>query len=161
MVARVHLREKRVADALPLYDIARTQVPQYTSWYLEYLYFSLVCREVLNGTLQEREREQAAEGIAQAKFLLARGSSESGLTERYAGRLHQLRGEWAAAIPYLLAARPRMNAEDLVACDQALFMSYVRTGNVAAARMLADDGARNAGRFAPMYQQMASQLPPR
>jgi hypothetical protein len=131
MVARVHLREKRVADALPLYDIARTQVPQYTSWYLEYLYFSLVCREVLNGTLQEREREQAAEGIAQAKF------------------------------PYLLAARPRMNAEDLVACDQALFMSYVRTGNVAAARMLADDGARNAGRFAPMYQQMASQLPPR
>jgi hypothetical protein len=161
MVARVHLREKRVADALPLYDIARTQVPKYTSWYLEYLYFSLVCREVLNGTLQEREREQAAEGIAQAKFLLARGSSESGLTERYAGRLHQLRGEWAAAIPYLLAARPRMNAEDLVACDQALFMSYVRTGNVAAARMLADDGARNAGRFAPMYQQMASQLPPR
>jgi tetratricopeptide (TPR) repeat protein len=161
MVARVHLREKRVADALPLYDIARTQVPKYTSWYLEYLYFSLVCREVLNGKLLESEREQAAEGIAQAKFLLARGNSESGLTERHAGRLHQLRGEWAEAIPYLLQARPKMNAEDLVACDQALFLSYVRTGNIAAASALADDGARNAGRFAPMYQQMSAQLRPR
>jgi tetratricopeptide (TPR) repeat protein len=161
MVARVHLREKRVADALPLYDIACAQVPQYTSWYLEYLYFSLVCREVLNGTLLESEREQAAEGIAQAKFLLARGNSESGLTERYAGRLHQLRGEWGAAIPYLLQARPKMNAEDLVACDQALFLSYVQTGNIAAARALADDGARNAGRFAPLYQQLSAQLKPR
>ena len=49
-----------------------------------------------------------AEGIAQAKFLLAHGNSESGLAERYAGRLHQLRREWAEALPYLLAARPKM-----------------------------------------------------
>ena len=161
MVARVLLREKRTAEALALYEIACTQVPQYTSWYLEYLYFTLACREVLNGTLLEGDREQAAAGIAQAKFLLANGNSESGLTERYAGRLHQLRGEWAAAIPYLLAARPKMSAQDLVACDQALFLSYVQTGNIAAARALADDGMRNAGQFAPVYRQMASQLPAR
>ena len=41
-----------------------------------------------------------------------------------------------------------MRAEDLVACDQALFMSYVKTGNVAAARALTEEGIRNAGRFA-------------
>ena len=161
MIGRVFLREKKAAEAMPLYDIARTQVPSYTSWYLEYLYFSLVCREALHGSLLESERDQAAEGIAQAKFLLAHGNSESGLTERYAGRLHQLRGEWAAAIPYLLAARPRMRADDLVACDQALFMSYMRTGNIAAARALADDGMRNAGPFAPIYRQLGSQLPAR
>jgi hypothetical protein len=51
-----------------------------------------------------------------------------------------------------------MRAEDLVACDQALFMSYVKTGNVAAARALAEDGIRNAGRFAPVYQQLRGQL---
>jgi ABC-type histidine transport system ATPase subunit len=33
-----------------------------------------------------------------------------------------------------------MRAEDLVACDQALFMSYVRTGDAAAARALAEEG---------------------
>jgi len=63
MVARVLLREKRTAEALALYEIACTQVPQYTSWYLEYLYFTLACREVLNGTLLESDREQAAAGI--------------------------------------------------------------------------------------------------
>jgi hypothetical protein len=111
--------------------------------------------------LTESDRALAAIGIAQAKVLLAHGNSESGLTERYAGRLHQLRGEWTAAIPLLLAARPKMAAQDLVACDQALFMSYMRTGNIAAARALADDGMRNAGQFAPVYRQLASQLPAR
>jgi hypothetical protein len=54
-----------------------------------------------------------------------------------------------------------MSAQDLLACDQALFLSYVQTGNIPAARALADDGMRNAGQFAPMYRQMASQLPAR
>ena len=161
MVGRVFLREKKAAEAMPLYDVACTQVSKYTSWYLEYLYFSLVCREAIGGALGETERARAAEGIAQAKFLLANGNSESGLTERYAGRLHQLRGEWAEAIPLLLAARPRMNAEDLVACDQALVLSYLKTGNIASARVLVDDGIRNAGRFASTYRQMATQLPVR
>lgn len=161
MVARVLLREKRTAEALALYEIACRQVPQYTSWYLEYVYFTLACRETLHGSLTESDRDLANVGIAQAKFLLAHGNSESGLTERYAGRLHQLRGEWAESIPLLLAARPKMAAQDLVACDQALFMSYVRTGNIAAARALADDGTRNAGPFAPIYRQLGSQLPAR
>ena len=123
-----------------------------------HIYFELACREQLQGKLEEGQRQKAADAIEEAKFLLSRGSSESGLTERYAGRLHQLRGEWAAAIPYLLQARPKMNAEDLVACDQALFLSYLQTGNVPAARALVDEGVRNAGRFGPMYQQLGAQL---
>lgn len=160
MVARVMLREQRPQDAEPLYRIAQRQVPQYTSWWLEYVYFTLACQERRQGSLDDAGRQAAAEAMAQGRFLLAHGNSESGLTERYLGRLHQLRGEWAEAIPPLLSARPRMNAEDLVACDQALFMSYVRTGDRAAAVALCDEGVRNAGRFAPMYRQMRAQLGP-
>ena len=160
MVARVLLRQKRIAEAMPLYEIAQRQVPDHTSWHLEYIYFELACREQLQGKLDESQRQRAADAIEEAKFLLTRGSSESGLAERYTGRLHQLRGEWAEAIPYLLAARPKMRAEDLVACDQALFMSYVNTGNRAAAIMLCDDGIRNAGQFAGTYKSLRSQLGP-
>ena len=158
MVARVLLRDDKVAAARSLYEIAQTQVPAYTSWHLEYIYFTLACREKERGSLSEQDRAEAAAAIAEGNFLLGNGFSESGLTERYVGRLHQLRGEWAEAIPPLLAARPRMRAEDLVACDQALFMSYVKTGNVAAARALTEEGIRNAGRFAPVYQQLRGQL---
>jgi hypothetical protein len=158
MVARVLLRDDKVAAARSLYEIAQTQVPSYTSWRLEYIYFTLACREKERGSLSEQDRAEAAAAIADGNFLLGNGFSESGLTERYVGRLHQLRGEWAEAIPPLLAARPRMRAEDLVACDQALFMSYLKTGNVAAARALTEEGIRNAGRFAPVYQQLRGQL---
>ena len=160
MVARVLLQEDKVDAARALYEVAQLQVPTYTSWHLEYIYFTLACREKLRGSLTEQDRAEAAAAIAEGNFLLGNGFSESGLTERYVGRLHQLRGEWAEAIPPLLAARPRMRAEDLVACDQALFMSYVRTGNAAAARALADEGMRGAGRFAPVYQRLRSQLGP-
>jgi len=160
MVARALLREDKVGAARALYEIAQLQVPAYTSWRLEYIYFTLACREKERGSLTEQDRAEAAAAIAEGDFLLGSGFSESGLTERYVGRLHQLRGEWAEAIPPLLAARPRMRAEDLVACDQALFMSYVRTGNTAAARALAEEGMRSSGRFASVYRQLRSQLGP-
>ena len=213
MEARIFLRENKTEQALALYQIAQTQVPNYTSWKLEYIYFTLACQERLaqqqlkdaaapantpgapatappntqstsaavppntqsasgaappntqtniNATpvnfLTESQMQQAADGIAEGNFLLRQGFSESGFTERYVGRLHQLRGEWSQAISYLLAARPRMAAEDLVACDQALFMSYIKTGNTAAALQLANEGIEKSGRFAPVYQQLRSQL---
>ncbi|GDY04293.1 hypothetical protein LBMAG50_04340 [Phycisphaerae bacterium] len=214
MEARVFLRENKTEQALALYQIAQTQVPNYTSWKLEYIYFTLACQERLaqqqlkdaaalanaqgasdaapastqgntTGTalantqitsaaappntqaninsapvnfLTESQMQQAADGIAEGNFLLRQGFSESGFTERYVGRLHQLRGEWSQAISYLLAARPRMAAEDLVACDQALFMSYIKTGNTAAALQLANEGIEKSGRFAPVYQQLRGQL---
>lgn len=158
MIARALLREGQTAEALPLYEIAARQVPDYTSWQLEYVYFALACREKLTGGLAENERETAARAIAQGVFLLSHGASKTGLTERYVGRLHQLRGEWAEAIPFLLAARPRMAAEDLVACDQALVLSYQKTGRNAEALALADDGIRNSGRFAGIYRKLRDEI---
>jgi len=154
MVARVLMREKKVPEAERLYTIARTQVPDYTSWFLEYTYFRLACRESQAGALTDADRAEAAAAIAQGAFLLRRGYSQTGLTERYVGRLHQLRGEWADAIPYLRAARERLVNEDRVACDQALVISYCNTGDRRAAEALVADGVLNSGRFAPLYERM-------
>ena len=157
MVARVLLREGQTEEALNLYEIAARQVPDYTSWYLEYIYFALACRQKIDGALDEADLQIAADAIAQGKFLLANGYSESGLTERYVGRLHQLRAEWAEAIPFLLAARPKMQAEDLVATDQALFLSYLQTGQKQEALALADDGIKNSGQFAEIYRRLRAE----
>jgi len=159
MAARVLLANNRPDLALPLYELAQQQVPDYTSWYLEYVYFALACREKLNGTLKPEDLAEAQHGIDQGRFLLAHGESTTGLTERYVGRLHQLRGEWSEAIPMLLGARKKLYAEDKVAADQALVMSYLKTGDTPAAAALIDDGIRHSGRFAPAYQQMKSLLP--
>jgi tetratricopeptide (TPR) repeat protein len=154
MVARILLREGNAEEALKLYEIAASQVPDYTSWYLEYVYFALACRQKIDGQLGAEDLQIAADAIAQGNFLLANGYSESGLTERYVGRLHQLRGEFAEAIPLLLAARPKMQAEDLVATDQALVLSYLQTGKKTEALALADDGIKNSGQFAEVYRRL-------
>jgi hypothetical protein len=158
MVARALLREGRAADAEPLYSIALGQVPGYISWSLEYAYFLLACREKIKPSLDAADLQLAADAIARGRFLLAHGESGSGFTERYVGRLHQLRGEWADAIPFLLAARPRMQAEDLVACDQALVASYIRLGRTAEALALCEEGIRSSGRFATIYQRLREQV---
>lgn len=157
MVARVMLRENRPTEALPLYELAANQVPDYTSWHLEYVYFRLACRQKIDGSLDAADLDAASDAIAEGRFLLANGYSESGLTERYVGRLHQLRGEWAEAIPFLLAARPKMQAEDLVATDQALFMSYLRTGRKQEALAIAEEGAKKSGRFRGIYESMRAE----
>ncbi len=158
MVARVMLRENKPAEAERLYAIAERQVPDYTSWYLEYLYFKLACRQRINGRLSAADLDEAGHGIAQGRFLLRRGYSQTGLTERYVGRLHQLRGEWRESIEPLLAARSRLAGTDLVACDQALVQAYVETGNVAAARAIVAEGLRGAGRLAPAYKSLEAQI---
>lgn len=158
MVARVLLRENNAKEALPLYELAARQVPDFTSWHLEYVYFALACRLKLDGALTEEDLAEATEAITQGHFLLAYGFSESGLTERYIGRLHQLREEWAEAIPFLLAARPKMSAEDLVATDQALILSYMKTGQTSAAFALVDDGIAHSGRFSNHYRQLRADI---
>ena len=158
MVARTQLAEGHPEKALPLYERAQQQVPDYTSWYLEYVYFALACREKIQGALSEADRAEAARAIAQGQFLLRHGDSSTGLTERYVGRLHQLRAEWAEAIPYLLAARMKLTAEDRVACDQALVLSYVRTGQTPQAQALLDEGIRDSGRFSGIYQRLKQGL---
>lgn len=158
MVARVLIREHRLDEALSLYKIAQRQVPDYTSWFLEYRYFELALREQLNGSLNQEERNSALAAINQGKFLLANGYSETGLTERYVGRLYQLRGEWSEALPFLLAARPKMRAEDLVACDQALVMSYLRTNRKMDALELLNNGIKYGGRFSETYKMILQNI---
>lgn len=158
MVARQYMREKRYDEALNLYRIAEQSVPEYTSWHMEYVYFALVCREKLTGALTEEERQLALHEIEQGRFLLRRGFSQTGLTERYTGRLHQLRGEWGEAIPYLNASRGKLSGIDLVAADQALFTSLLKTGRQQEARQLAEYGVAHSGQFAPLYQQLLQLL---
>jgi tetratricopeptide (TPR) repeat protein len=158
MVAREFMRQQRYAEALTLYEIATRSVPLYTSWHMEYVYFTLVCREKLTGALSESDRELARAEIEQGRFLLRRGFSQTGLTERYMGRLHQLRGEFAESIPYLNASRQKLGGTDLVAADQALFLSLLKTGRVEEARKLAQYGVEHSGQYAPLYRQMLDLL---
>jgi lysophospholipase L1-like esterase len=158
MVAREFMREKRFDEALKLYEIAQRAVPEYTSWHMEYVYFALACREKLAGQLSDAERQTALAEIEQGKFLLQRGFSQTGLTERYIGRLHQLRGEFAEAIPFLNASRQKLGGFDLVAADQALFVSFLKTGQQKEARQLAENGVAKSGQYAPLYRQMLDVL---
>jgi len=154
MVGRVMIRLGKYDEAERLYEIARRSVAVYSSWNLEYNYFMFVCHERLRHRLSDEDRRLAMECIERGKFLLAHGRSESGMAERYVGRLHQLRGEWNEAVPYLIAARPKVTATDLVAVDQALVMSYMATGKTAEALKLIDNGIENSGEYAGLYRQM-------
>lgn len=158
MVAKTLVREKRFEEALECFRIARGQVPHYTSWYLEYVYFSFALKVSLNKKIENSDLDEARAAIQQGRFLLRNGYTETGLTERYTGRLHQLRGEWEEAIPYLLAARTRMTNEDLMAVDQALFLSYTQTGKFAEARSLVEEGVRSGSRFRQEYLKMLASL---
>jgi tetratricopeptide (TPR) repeat protein len=158
MVARVLMRQRKHAEALRYYEIACQAVPEYTSWHMEYVYFALVAKEKINGALTEADRARAQREIEQGLVLLRRGFSETGFAERYLGRLHQLRGEFAEAIPFLQASRRKLTGMDLVAADQALAVSYVRTRQTDKARELVNHGIKNAGEYANLYRQMLDEL---
>ena len=158
MVARVLLRENQPEEAERLYTIAQRQVPDFTSWYLEYVYFALACRERLGG-LSEADRAEAQRAIDQGIFLLKSGFSGSGLAERYVGRLHQLRGEWRESIAPLEVARSRLGGTDRVACDQALVAAHLALGDVPAAEAIVAAGERSAGPLAGAYRTLRGQLP--
>ncbi len=158
MVARVFMRQRKYDDALRYYEIACRAVPEYTSWHMEYVYFKLVAREKLQGQLSDADRAEAWREIEQGQFLLRRGFSESGFAERYLGRLHQLRREFAEAIPYLLASRAKLSGTDLVATDQALAISYLQTKQFERARELLSYGAKNAGQYSAYYQKLLADL---
>ena len=158
MVARVLMRQRKFEEAFRYFEIARQAVPEYTSWHMEYVYFALACQEKLRGKLTEAERADAAREIEQGKFLLRCGFSETGFTERYTGRLYQLRGQFEEAIPFLKASREKLSGTELVAADQALIVSYLKTGQRSEAVKLAELGAAQAGQFAPMYRSFLAEL---
>jgi tetratricopeptide (TPR) repeat protein len=158
MVARVFMRQGKFTEALDMLRIAQRDVPDYTSWHMEYVYFMLACQEKLQGSLSDEDKALALEEIKQGRFLLQHGYSEFGLAERYLGRLHQLRGEFAEAIPYLLASRKKLNGTDLVAADEALVVSYLKTGRPDEARRIVDNGIAHSGSYAGLYRRMLAEL---
>jgi tetratricopeptide (TPR) repeat protein len=162
MAAKAFLRLGRPSDALSLLPAAVASVPEYSSLSLEYEYLELALgaaagnEEVLGGAAADRARA----AIARGRFLLEHATVRTGFTERHVGRLHQLLGEWAEAVPYLEEARDRLGGTDRVAADQALVLSMVRTGRVAEAREIVEFGADASGAHAPAYERMRGMLPP-
>jgi hypothetical protein len=161
MVARVLMREQKYSEAAALFRSAQRSVPEYSSWHLEYVYFGLVCSEPLRetGSLDADGETIAREELRRGQVLLAHGGSSSGMAERHMGRIHQLLGEFAEAIPYLLAARERLGDLELVATDQALILSYIKTGQLEPARRVAREGSEHSGQFREHYQKMLKAIP--
>jgi tetratricopeptide (TPR) repeat protein len=159
LIARELLKRNQVEAAAFLFSVAHRSVPEYTSWHLEYVYFWLACRLQLAGSLSAEELALSAGELERGKTLLRHGYSESGFAARYVGRIHQLRDEYAEAIPYLLAARDKLYEFDKVAADQALVMSYLQTGDPASARKLAMYGTEHSGKYADYYHKMLKSIP--
>jgi hypothetical protein len=158
VVARVLVQGGEHAPAESLFDFAARSVSLYSSWNLEFTYFKLACRERVRGGLSEADRAEALGAAERGRFLLGQGRSGTGQTERYVGRLHQLRREYEEAIPFLVTAREKLTGMDLVSNDLALVESYVQTGRVDKARELVKLGIDNSGEFADFYRRMMSRL---
>jgi len=158
MVGRALIRMGRLAEAIPLYEVAERCVALYSSWNLEYVYFQIVCRQRVHGALSDSDRRKAAAAIKRGRFLLAHGHSPTGMAERYVGRLHQLLGAWEEAILFLLASRAKVSGTDLVAVDQALAMSYMRLGRRDEAVTLIQNGIDHSGQYAGLYRRMMQSL---
>jgi lysophospholipase L1-like esterase len=157
-VAQLLLKEDHYKEAGDLFEIAQRAVPQYSSWYLEYVYYDLVCRQKINGGLGTADKQLAHHAIEQGHFLAEHMASDTDFTQRYTGFLHFLCGEFAQAIPCLLAVQAQQTGIDRLALDQALVVSYLETQQPAKARDILASGVNAAGAFAEQYKAMLAQL---
>lgn len=158
MVAHLLMREGKYAQALDLFRIAQRAVPDYTSWHMENVCFSLACQEKIHGSLCDEDKALALEEIKRGRFVLQHAYSGFGVAQYYLGLLHQFRGEFVEAIPYLLASRKELNGADLVATDEALVISYLKTGHLEEARRIVANGVAHSGLYAGFYQRMLEGL---
>jgi tetratricopeptide (TPR) repeat protein len=161
MVARVLMREQKFPEAEELFRAAQRSVPEYSSWHMEYVYLGLTCSGQLRrtGSLDADGVAIAREELRRGRVLLTHGESLSGMAERHMGRIHQLLGEFAEAVPYLQTARDRLGGLDRVATDQALILSYIKIGQLDEARRLARNGSKHSGPYREHYQKMLQAIP--
>jgi lysophospholipase L1-like esterase len=157
-VAQLLLKEDHYKEAGDLFEIAQHAVPQFSSWYLEYVYYDLVCRQKISGGLGAAEKQLAHDAIEQGHFLAEHVPSDTDFTQRYTGFLHFLCGEFAQAIPCLLAVQPRQTGIDRLALDQALVVCYLETQQPAKAHDVLTSGVNAAGAYAEHYKAMLAQL---
>jgi tetratricopeptide (TPR) repeat protein len=161
MIGRELIREQQFDEAAQLFRVAQRCVPEYSSWHMEYVYFELVCSPQIRetGTLSEDDAAIARAELERGRVLLAHGESVSGMAERHMGRLHQLLGEFREAIPFLQTARGKLGGMEVVATDQALILSYIKTGQLESARQLAREGREHSGEFRAHYEKMLQAIP--
>ncbi len=157
-VAQLLLKQDQYKEALSLFEIAQRAVPPYSSWYLEYTYYGLLCRQKLQGRLSAADRLEAHAAIEQGHFLAEHMRSSTDFTERFTGFLHFLCGEFKEAVPFFEHIEPQQTGVDRLAIDQALVLCYLQTAQPAKARELLTASAQNAGEYAPQYQAMLEQL---
>ena len=160
MVARVLQDEGWTSEALPLYAVAAQQVRAYSSWRVEDVYLWLLCRQKVNGRLDDGDLASASEAIAQGEFLvrhrLTSGAPRPGrghLALLVAG-LHDLMGETKKSLPFLLSIRPGLTGEDRFLADQALVVAYLRMGQKVEAMAVVDEGVARGGQFAEAYRRL-------
>jgi tetratricopeptide (TPR) repeat protein len=158
-VAQLRMKQDNYREALGLYKIALRGVPQYTSWYLEYVYYELLCKQKLDGTLGEEDKQRARTAIEQGRLLAQHVPSDTGFTERYTGLLCFLCREFAEAVPFLMASRQKLTGFDRVVVDQTLVLCHLKTGQFEKARALVTEGAASGGEHAARYQALLDQLP--
>ena len=156
--ARTLMLERRQEEALDLYELAARQVPEYTPQFLEYVYFALACRQKLDGELGPEALALAARAVAQGNFIVEHDRAADGSVRRYIGGLHQLRGEWAEAIPFLVTAREQLAGAERLGADQALVLSYLKTGKKDEALAVADEGLKLGGEHAEFYQTLRGEV---
>lgn len=157
-VAQLRLKQDNYREALELFETAQRAVPPYSSWYLEYTYYGLLCRQKLSGSLGAAERAQAHNATAQGHFLSTYVSSDTDFTLRFTGLLHLLCGEFSEAIPCLRAVQAQQTGIDRLAVDQALVVCYLQTRQFGQAREVLTSGAATGGVYAEQYRAMLGQL---
>jgi len=158
-VAQVLLKEDDYSQALDLYEIALKAVPDYTSWRLEYMYYSMFCRERLNGDLTRNDLARIQAASEQGTVLCDQVESSLGFNERFTGFLHLLCGEYGKAIPFLLDSRRTSTGIDRLAVEQALFLCFLENRRFDEARLLVLEGAARKDEFALRYQSLLDALP--
>ena len=158
MIGKLRARQGRHAEAATLLASALRSVAAYSSWSVEYTFVRLLALRSANGSLSEAEVAEGRAALERGRVLLENGTTNTGQTERFTGRLAQLLGDWEGAIPYLNAARDRVTGMDLVATDIALLESLARVGRLDEAERLIEHGAANAGEFAVYYERARERL---
>ena len=157
-VASLLMTAGRHKEALALLAVARRSVPRFTSWHISSTYYWIACRQSLAGTLTDDDLAIARDAINEGLVLLKLGRTDTGQTDRFVGRLYQLCGDFAAAIPHLKAAVPKLYEMDRVATDQALMVSYLKLGDTNSARAVAQFGAQNGGGYAVIYKKLLADI---
>lgn len=158
-VAELYLKKGNHAKALSLYEIALRAVPDYTSWHLEYTYYSLICRKELNGGLSPQDLVQGRHAIQQGMFLCDNIESSLGFNERFTGYLCLLCREYEKAIPYLETSRQHSAGIDRLTVEQGLILCLVANQQFEEAERVARKGAARKDEFADHYQALLQNLP--